>query len=146
VQATVARALSSGVMDELVSTAIRPFYAQRRKVVETLLFDALPPGVSWRLHASRGGLFCWLWIDEPWFDDLDFYEALKRKNVFVVPGRHFFTDPAGDGPLGSHVRQCFRLSISADLADLVDGIGRMAEVIDEMSQGGVAAAREKETA
>jgi valine--pyruvate aminotransferase len=146
VQATVARALSSGALDDLVSTAIRPFYAHRRKVVETLLFDALPAGTSWRLHASQGGMFCWLWIDEPWFDDLALYQALKREYVFVVPGRHFFTDLAGDGRLGPHVRQCFRVSISADLAALVDGIGRIAQVLEEMGRGSLAPVRGKETA
>jgi valine--pyruvate aminotransferase len=145
VQATVARALSSGALDELVSAAIRPFYAQRRKVVETLLFDALPAGIFWRLHASQGGFFCWLWIDEPWFDDLVFYQALKQKRVFVVPGRHFFTDPAGGGRLGPHVRQCFRLSISADLAVLTDGIGRIAQALEEMGHGGLVPVGGKET-
>jgi valine--pyruvate aminotransferase len=145
-QATVARALSSGVLDELVSTVIRPFYAERRKVVETLLVDTLPGEISWRLHASQGGMFCWLWIDEPWFDDLTFYQALKRKEVFVVPGRHFFTDPAGGGRLGPHARQCVRVSISANLSSLVDGIGRIAEALQESAHGNKAPARGKETA
>ncbi|WP_213453294.1 aminotransferase class I/II-fold pyridoxal phosphate-dependent enzyme [Rhizomonospora bruguierae] len=144
-QAAVAVALSSGAMDELVSTAIRPFYAQRRKVVEKMLFGKLPAGIDWRLHAGQGGMFCWLWIDQPWFDDLVFYEALKREGVFVVPGRHFFTDPTGAGGFGRHARQCFRLSISADLAALSDGIGRIARVLDEMSHGGPAPARTRET-
>lgn len=144
VQATVARALSSGALDELVSSAIRPFYAQRRKVVETLLFDALPAGIRWRLHASQGAFFCWLWIDEPWFDDLAFYQALKQVGVFVVPGRHFFTDPAGGGRLGSHVRQCFRVSMSADLAALTDGIGRIAQALEEMGRRSLAPVHGKE--
>jgi valine--pyruvate aminotransferase len=144
-QATVATALSSGAMDEMVSTAIRPFYAQRRKVVEKMLYDTLPAGIDWRLHAGQGGMFCWLWIDEPWFDDLTFYEALKRERVFVVPGRHFFTDPTGAGGFGAHARQCFRLSVSADLTALTDGIGRIARVLVEMSHGALTAARARET-
>ncbi|ASW54274.1 aminotransferase class I/II-fold pyridoxal phosphate-dependent enzyme [Plantactinospora sp. KBS50] len=140
VQATVARALSSGTLDELVSTAIRPFYAQRRKTVEKLLFDTLPTDVAWRLHASQGGFFCWLSVDEPWFDDLAFYQALKRKRVFVVPGRHFFTDPSGGGPLGAHPRRCFRVSISAELTALTDGIGRMAQALAEAGRDGLAPA------
>ncbi len=143
-QATVALALSSGAMDEMVSTAIRPFYAQRRKVVEKMLFDALPTGIRWRLHASQGGMFCWLWIDEPWFDDLALYQALKHKRVFVVPGRHFFTDPVDGGGLGPHVRRCIRVSISADLTALTDGISRIAQALEEMSDGGLAPVHGKE--
>lgn len=132
VQATVARALVSGELDAMVSAAIRPFYAHRRKLVETLLFDALPAEVSWRLYASQGGMFCWIWIDEDWFDDLTLYQALKAKRVFVVPGRHFFTKPEGSGRLGPHARRCFRVSISADQAALTEGIGRIAEALEEM--------------
>jgi valine--pyruvate aminotransferase len=145
-QTTVAMALSSGAMDELVSTAIRPFYRQRRKVVEKMLFDVLPPGVRWRLHASQGGMFCWLWVDETWFDDLAFYQALKRERVFVVPGRHFFTDPVDGGGLGPHVRQCIRVSISAELAALTDGISRMARALEAMSEGSLAPVHGKEAA
>ncbi|HEY7145806.1 MAG TPA: aminotransferase class I/II-fold pyridoxal phosphate-dependent enzyme [Streptosporangiaceae bacterium] len=131
-QHTIARALGSGALDTMVASSITPFYAQRRKLAESLLLDSLPASLAWRLHASTGGMFCWLWVDHDWFDDLALYQALKRKRVFVVPGRHFFTSQARPGPSGAHARQCFRLSISAPEAELTDGIGLIGETLAEM--------------
>lgn len=131
-QMVVARALEAGVLDAMATTMIRPFYARRRKEAESLLVDALPAQVPWRLHLSQGGMFCWIWVDGDWFDDLAFYQVLKDKNVFVVPGRHFFIDPAGNGRMGSHGRQCFRVSISPDEATFSEGAGRIAEALAQM--------------
>jgi len=131
-QMIVARALETGTLDTMTAVMIRPFYVRRRKQAESLLLDALPARVPWRLHLSQGGMFCWIWVEGDWFDDLTFYQVLKDKNVFVVPGRHFFIDPAGNGRLGCHARQCFRVSISADEMTLVEGAGRIAETLAEL--------------
>ncbi len=132
VQAAVARSLRSQSLDTLVATVITPFYAERRKFVEALLAQSLPADIAWRLYASDGGMFSWLWVDEDWFDDLTFYEALKAKGVFVVPGRYFFTDLEPSEALGRHTRQCIRISITPDTDTLTAGIALLAATLGEL--------------
>lgn len=132
VQMAVARALDSGDLDAVVSSAIRPFYAERRKLGERLLHSALPASVAWRLHASDGGMFSWIWVEDDWFDDGAFYQIMRDKGVFIVPGRYFFVEPENGSRLGAHARQCFRISLSTDEATLREGICLIAEALAEM--------------
>ncbi|MEV3984041.1 valine--pyruvate transaminase [Nonomuraea sp. NPDC049758] len=131
-QRVAARALSSGLLDRLAATVINPFYRARRLYAERLLADLLPESVTWRLHAGEGGMFCWLWIDHDWFDDMALYRLLKTKKVFVVPGRHFFATPASDATAASHARRCFRISLTADEHVIAEGVGRIAEGLLEL--------------
>jgi valine--pyruvate aminotransferase len=135
VQSTVARALEGDAIDAVVASAITPFYAERRKYVESLLAEALPSEVSWRLHASEGGMFVWLWVDEDWFEDLELYRILKDRGVFIVPGRHFFTEPERSRMPGRHPRQCVRISMTPNPADLTAGIAQIARALADMSSG-----------
>jgi valine--pyruvate aminotransferase len=128
IQATVEIALRGGELDMLATDFIRPYYQRKRLFAEKTLHDSLPESVNWRLHSCDGGMFCWLWIDEPWFDDLEMYEAMKRKRVFIVPGRHFFTDPTASAA-GT---RCIRISMSSDESVIAEGIARIAETLDEI--------------
>jgi valine--pyruvate aminotransferase len=130
-QAVAARGLSSGVLDQVVATAITPFYARRRQLAEDLLAASMPPGVRWRTHHTRGGMFCWAWIDEDWFDDLELYQLAKARHVFITPGRGFFTDT---GEAGSHARQCIRISLTTDGETLAEGIKRIAGIVATLRQ------------
>jgi valine--pyruvate aminotransferase len=135
IQTVLQRALAGGELDALTSEVIRPYYRRKRELAEKLLHDLLPDELDWRLHSSEGGMFCWLWLDHPWFDDLTAYESLKRKRVFVVPGRHFFVGPMTTPFLADHGTRCIRLSLSADEAVIAEGIGRIAETLREMHRG-----------
>ncbi|MFJ5535310.1 aminotransferase class I/II-fold pyridoxal phosphate-dependent enzyme [Streptomyces sp. NPDC093261] len=132
IQATAERALDTGVLDTLTQEVIKPYYRRKRQVAEKLLHELLPDAVDWRLHATEGGMFCWLWIDHGWFDDLAMYEELKRRKVFVVPGRHFFVPPFDSPFLERHATRCVRLSLSPDESVVAEGIRRFAEALEEM--------------
>jgi valine--pyruvate aminotransferase len=134
-QLALATALETGTMDDMTSTVIKPFYQGRRRLGEKLLADSLPDSVNWKLHSSRGGMFCWLWIDHDWFDDNVVYERLKEKRVFVVPGRHFFVDPERPSRIREHATRCIRISLSAAEPDICEGMGRLGETISDMSRG-----------
>ncbi|HTJ69395.1 MAG TPA: aminotransferase class I/II-fold pyridoxal phosphate-dependent enzyme [Actinospica sp.] len=127
-QAMAARALSSGALDEVVASAIQPFYAERRTLTEQLLLDAMPADVNWRLHANEGGMFGWLWIDEAWFNDVDLYDELKKRNVFIAPGRSFFSAPS---EADRHSTQCFRITLTVHEEDLREGIRRIGAAVAE---------------
>ncbi|MEU3370021.1 aminotransferase class I/II-fold pyridoxal phosphate-dependent enzyme [Streptomyces sp. NPDC006711] len=132
IQATAALALNSGAIDTLTGEAIRPYYRDKRRAAEKLLHDLLPDALDWRLHSTDGGMFCWLWIDHDWFCDLALYEALKRKKVFVVPGRHFFVEPFSSPFLSEHATRCVRLSLSPDETVIAEGIARLAQALEEV--------------
>lgn len=132
VQATATLALNGGHLDTLTAEVIRPYYRRRREVAEKLLHEILPESIDWRLHSTEGGMFAWLWIDHDWFDDLAVYEALKRKHVFIVPGRHFFVRPFDSPFLARHATRCIRLSLSPDESVIAEGIGRLAEALEEI--------------
>ncbi|MEU2874999.1 valine--pyruvate transaminase [Streptomyces sp. NPDC007070] len=134
-QNALARALRSGELDTLVTEVITPFYRDRRQLAEKLLDEIMPAAVNWSLHEGEGGLFCWLWIDEPWFDDIELYRLLKRKRVFVVPGRHFCVEGRSDPETAGHDTRCFRISLSPDECVLTEGIVRIAEVLEDMRAG-----------
>ncbi|NMO50553.1 aminotransferase class I/II-fold pyridoxal phosphate-dependent enzyme [Actinoplanes sp. TBRC 11911] len=136
VQSVTARALRSREIDTLVEKTISPYYRAKRQFAERALSDALPSDMSWRLHESSGGMFCWLWMDHDWFDDHEAYEALKRLRVFVVPGHHFFVAPRGGFPAGDHGTRCLRLSLSPDEDTIAEGIARLAEVLREQRANG----------
>ncbi|MFD5184549.1 valine--pyruvate transaminase [Streptomyces sp. NPDC058372] len=132
VQSALAHALQADVLDALVTSVISPFYAERRKYAETLLTESLPEDIAWRLYASEGGMFCWIWVDEEWFDDLRLYEALKENGVFIVPGRYFFVDTADGKSMARHAQQCFRISITADPDVIAAGVEVIAAVLKRM--------------
>lgn len=132
VQSTLAHALRADVLDTLVTSVIGPFYAERRKFVESLLAGMFPEDIAWHLHAAEGGIFCWVWVDEEWFDDLHLYETLKDRGVFVVPGRYFFTDAEHSQGLGRHPRQCFRISITPDPDTITAGVEVIGAALADM--------------
>jgi len=133
-QAAVASSLRSGLLDRLVSTVITPFYAARRTKAEQLLADTMPADIRWRVHAAAGGMFCWVWIDEDWFDDMELYRLLKEKHVFVTPGRNFFVIPADTRSGDGHQTRCFRISLSPGEGILTEGIKRIADALAQLRE------------
>jgi valine--pyruvate aminotransferase len=129
-QMILARALRTDQLGDLAASVIQPYYLERRATAEKLLAEYLPGDVDWRLHAGRGGMFCWLWINEPWFDDAEFYQLLKNQKVVIVPGRHFFPDPHC---LRQHGTQCIRLSITPDEAVVSEGIQIIARALADLA-------------
>jgi hypothetical protein len=73
---SAARPLASTVI-RLASTVIRPYYLARRQAAEKLLAESMPESIEWRIHESQGGMFCWLGIKEPWFDDVQVLSAAR---------------------------------------------------------------------
>lgn len=131
-QQVVAEALTGGALDRITATAVQPYYRTKREVAEKILADVLPDDVAWRLHTGRGGMFCWLWIDEPWFHDTQLYQRMKEKKVFVAPGRPFFVEDLPPGPLADHEHRCLRVSLSPEEPVLLEGLARLGDALAEM--------------
>lgn len=134
VQATVATALATRRIDAMVEKSITAHYKEKRALAEKLLDANLGTELDWQLHTSTGGMFCWLWIRDGWFDGDAFYQALKSKKVCIVPGSSFFVERAlndGGKELGTHARQCIRLSLSGDQVVVGEAIGRIADALSQ---------------
>ncbi|WP_030661567.1 valine--pyruvate transaminase [Streptomyces rimosus] len=131
-QYALARVLTDGRLDATTRDVITPYYRAKKRYVDHLLHELMPADVDWRMHSGEGGMFCWLWVDHPWFEDTALYGRLKERHVFVVPGRHFFVDPPRTPGLAGHATRCFRLSLSADEKVITEGVHRLADVLREM--------------
>ncbi|MEU3613629.1 valine--pyruvate transaminase [Streptomyces sp. NPDC006872] len=131
-QAALARTLRDGRLDHVTHHAIAPYYREKKQFVADLLSEVMPPDMDWRMHSGAGGMFCWLWVNHGWFDDIALYNRLKDRRVFIVPGRHFFVEPLSSAAPGEHATRCFRISLSTEEKVLTEGVRRVAEVLREM--------------
>lgn len=128
-QKVLKAALDNEVINGLADNFITPYYEAKTKRALALMTKYLPKSVKWRHHETNGGMFIWLWIDEPWFDDLTYYAAMKDRSVFVTPGRHFFL---GQERLQTHMKRCVRVSLSSSETTLETGIKHMGLALQQM--------------
>jgi len=131
-QAIAARAIRSGTLAELSAQVIRPHYQAKFAALEST-FDAAMPDVPWFLHKAEGSIFAWLWLKDLPISDRDFYQRLKQKGVIIVPGNPFFPGlPEGSW---DHMSQCFRISLTATTAEIIEAVKRLATLVDEVYRG-----------
>ncbi|MBE9076569.1 valine--pyruvate transaminase [Romeria aff. gracilis LEGE 07310] len=131
-QAIAARAIRSGALAEISEQVIRPHYQRKFAVLEATLDQQMPGSVPWYLHRGEGAIFAWLWLQELPITDWAFYQALKQCGVIIVPGSPFFPGLKDDWP---HMRQCFRISLTASEADIVTALERLAQLVDRVYAG-----------
>ena len=94
----------------LCKNEIKPFYENKSdNAVKYLTGRLKKSGVrDFYIHQNEGAFFIWLWL--PGLNDCQkLYDALKRKNVLVVPGHHYFI---GMKEASQHSRECIRISIA----------------------------------
>jgi valine--pyruvate aminotransferase len=133
-QAIAARAIRSGALADISVNVIRPYYQNKFAVIEEALSRYMPQSVPWRLHRGEGAIFAWLWFDELPMSDWEFYQALKQYGVIIVPGSPFFPGLKENlnGQDWPHMRQCFRVSLTASDAQIVTAIEHLATLTDKV--------------
>lgn len=89
----------------------------------------MPQELPWFLHRGEGAIFAWLWLRDLPISDWEFYQALKRVGVIVVPGSSFFPGLREDWP---HKRQCLRISLTASDEEIETAMQRLAEVAKQV--------------
>ena len=136
-QAIAARAIASGALGNLAETVIRPYYRNKFAVLEDSLDQFMPATAPWYLHRGEGAIFAWLWFDQLPVSDRELYQQLKQYGVIVVPGDPFFPGLREDWP---HTRQCIRISLTANDAEIAQGIQHLATVVTQLYQTQPAAA------
>ena len=109
------RSVETGEILKLSRNVVRPFYQNAlNHTVESVQrhFSDIP----YMLHEPEGAFFIWLWFPNLPISDEELYENLKQRNVYIVPGRHFFPGLEADW---RHRYECVRLSYAGS-AETVD--------------------------
>ncbi|WP_176695426.1 aminotransferase class I/II-fold pyridoxal phosphate-dependent enzyme [Phaeobacter sp. B1627] len=108
----------------LVRNNISPHYRRAAVHAQRAARDCLPASINWKTHAQDGGMFLWLWCDEPWSDDLELYRMGKERGVFFTPGRYFFL---GSEQEHAWMKQCLRISLNQPAETLEHGLTILAD-------------------
>lgn len=117
--------VESGEIIRLSRDVIRPFYARRVEQALEWTHAALE-GCEYYIHRPEGALFLWLWLPGLSIQTDELYRRLKRRNVYVLPGHHFFPGLAEDWP---HRHQCIRITYSQEAGAVREGIRIIGEEI-----------------
>lgn len=119
--------LQANSMNDICSTIILPYYQQKRQLMLGLLAQHFK-GLAYRVHVSEGAFFVWLWFPELAVNSQQLYERLKKRNVLIMAGEHFFY---GLEKSDVHSQQCIRLNFCQDEAVLDQAL---AIIVDELKK------------
>jgi valine--pyruvate aminotransferase len=121
---------------------IRPFYQEKCQLARQAAMDAFGEDIDWFMHRSEGALFLWFWFPGLPITSQELYERLKKREVLVIPGQHFFF--GHDDESWPHRHECIRVSYAMDEAVVRDGLKIIAEEVrnagnnvSQRSQSGV---------
>lgn len=127
-QAIAARAIRSGELAKLSEQVIRPHYWQKMERLQAAFGREFPDDLPWFLHRAEGALFAWLWLPDLPISDRGLYQRLKQEGVVVVPGSPFFP---GIDPSWPHQYQCVRISLTATLEQIEQGVAILSQVVEQ---------------
>jgi valine--pyruvate aminotransferase len=117
--------IRTGEIMRLARDTVRPFYERKARHILDSIHTQFK-GLRYHVHKPEGAFFVWLWLPELPITSQQLYERLKKRNVIVVPGQHFFPGLPGDW---SHTTQCLRVSYAQPDSIVEAGIRAMAEEI-----------------
>jgi len=116
---------SEAILD-LSENIIRPYYQRAgRHALDAIQthFTSIP----YKVHESEGAFFLWLWFQDMPISSEQLYENLKKRNVFIVPGNHFFPGLEQDWP---HRFECIRISYTGREQTVEKGLQIVAQEVD----------------
>ncbi|MDA0824240.1 MAG: valine--pyruvate transaminase [Proteobacteria bacterium] len=119
----VTELINSGQIESLCEKEIKPFYLEKALQARAWCSEYFT-GINYYLHKTEGAIFLWAWFPDLPISDIELYERLKRRDVLVLAGRHFFP---GLGQHWEHTEQCLRISYAQDPESVRRGI----EIIGE---------------
>lgn len=115
--------LKAGEMSDICGRILLPFYRAKRDLAVAEVQKQLH-GIPCRIHNPEGAFFLWLWLENLPVTSMELYERLKKKNVLIMPGEHFFF---GLGEEWEHTHQCVRLTYCQDNDVLIKAIRLLGE-------------------
>ncbi len=117
--------LRTGELGRLCDQVIRPHYAGLCTEAVGALRKACD-GLPLRIHRPEGAFFLWLWFPGLPITSAELYRRLKRRDVYVISGHHFFPGLEQDTP---HRHECLRLSYAQPVERVRAGIAILAEEV-----------------
>lgn len=114
--------VESGEIIEWSRNFITPFYREKAEFAVNVLKQELE-GLPFRIHVPEGAFFLWLWLPGLPITSAELYERLKRNDVFVISGHHFFPGLETDWP---HRNECLRISFAQRGKVVADGMRMIA--------------------
>lgn len=124
--------IKSGEILKLSRELVRPFYEKKCQLARAAAFEAFGDDIDWLMHRSEGALFLWLWFPKLSITCQELYERLKKREVLVIPGHHFFFGLLDeDWP---HRHECIRVSYAMDEALVRQGLKIIAEEVRKASR------------
>lgn len=102
----------------LCNNIIKPYY-QNKAQTAVELFNEVFTGLPVYLHKLEGAFFMWLWMKNTDMNCENLYKALKKENVYVIPGHNFFI---GIDDEWKHKHQCIRINYAKDESVLRKGL------------------------
>ncbi len=125
--ALITRLIKDKELLPLCNDVIKPYYQQKAKTA-VALFEEIFADLPVYLHKLEGAFFMWLWFKDIDVNSEALYKALKKENVFVIPGHNFFIGIDDSWP---HKHECIRINYAKDEATLRKGL----EVIKRLVSG-----------
>lgn len=107
---------------------IRPFYKKKSETAQEQAREIFGDRFPWKMHRSEGALFLWFWFPGLPMTCSELYQRLKKKEVLIIPGTHFFF--GYNGPEWSHTRECIRVSFAMEEEIVIAGLTAIANEVD----------------
>ncbi|MEO5914653.1 MAG: valine--pyruvate transaminase [Luteolibacter sp.] len=119
--------IKSGEILKLSRDVVRPFYQEKCRLARQAAVEAFGDDIEWFMHVSEGALFLWFWFPGLPITSQELYERLKKREVLIIPGHHFFF--GHDDENWQHRHECIRVSYAMDEAVVRDGLKIIAEEV-----------------
>jgi valine--pyruvate aminotransferase len=119
--------IQSGEILKLSREVVRPFYQEKCRLAREAAFEAFGDDMEWFMHVSEGALFLWFWFPGLSITSEELYERLKKREVLVIPGHHFFFGHEDEN--WPHRHECIRVSYAMNEAVVRDGLKIIAEEV-----------------
>jgi len=122
--------VKSGEIIRLSNTIIKPYY-QRKAEWAVQQFIKELDGVDYYIHEAEGAIFLWLWFPELPITSEELYQRLKKRNVLIISGHHFFPGLKEDW---QHKHECIRVTYSMNEEIVKQGIKIIAEEVKKANK------------
>ena len=126
-QALVRDLLAQRKLIPICREVIQPFYRRRSQQAQQWVTEFFDDKLPYRVHASEGAFFLWMWFPGLSITTYELYERLKNRGILVVPGKYFFY--GCDESSGRHRDECIRVTFTQAEEDVKQGIRIIAEEV-----------------
>jgi valine--pyruvate aminotransferase len=119
--------IQSGEILRMSREMVRPFYQKKCTLARQAAAEIFGDDIDWFMHRSEGALFLWFWFPGLKISSQELYERLKKRDVLIIPGHHFFFGHEDADWLHRH--ECIRVSYAMNETVVRDGLKIIAEEV-----------------